>query len=247
MKKLKPLNQNDYNIKIIEDLGMEGIKPNRVRFAIFECPTCKTGFKTRTAQVKTGVGKGFLNECRSCANSRRATTHGDSGTDLHNKWIKMISRVTLDCYKEHYGNVEVCEDWKTYGNFKSWAEANGYKKELELDRKNTAGNYEPSNCRFVSRFTQAQNISMKRNNTSGYRGVSKLRNRYRARITVNKKVIYLGVYDTALEAAKAFDKYVLENSLEHNTNESLGTLPTKLQLGRLPSNLKQDSENISVN
>ena len=46
MKKLKPLNQNDYNIKIIEDLGMEGIKPNRVRFAIFECPTCKTGFKT---------------------------------------------------------------------------------------------------------------------------------------------------------------------------------------------------------
>jgi hypothetical protein len=58
------------------------------------------------------------------------------------------------------------------------------------------------------------------------------------KINVNKKVIYLGVHDTALEAAKAFDKYVLENSLEHNTNESLGTLPTKLQLGQLPSNLK---------
>ena len=167
----KPLNQADYQMKIVTDLGVLK-KPHlktATRFAIFECPTCKTCFKTRTAQVKTGVGKGLLNECRSCANSRRATTHGDSGTDLHNKWRKMIARVTLDCYEEHYGNVEVCEDWKTYGNFKSWAEANGYKKELEIDRKNTAGNYEPSNCRFVSRFTQAQNISMKRNNTSGYR------------------------------------------------------------------------------
>ena len=37
------------------------------------------------------------------------------------------------------------------------------------------------------------------------------------------------VNKTSLEAAKAFDKYVLDNSLEHNTNDSLGTLPTKLR------------------
>ena len=37
------------------------------------------------------------------------------------------------------------------------------------------------------------------------------------------------VNKTSLEVAKAFDKYVLDNSLEHNTNDSLGTLPTKLR------------------
>ena len=37
------------------------------------------------------------------------------------------------------------------------------------------------------------------------------------------------VNKTSLEAAKAFDKYVLDNSLERNTNDSLGTLPTKLR------------------
>ena len=42
---------------------------------------------------------------------------------------------------------------------------------------------------------------------------------------MNKKVIK----DNKEAFDHWFDKYVLENSLEHNTNESLGTLPTTLQ------------------
>ncbi len=44
------------------------------------------------------------------------------------------------------------------------------------------------------------------NNTSGYRGVSfhKRKNKYQATIMVNRKQIYLGSYDTALEASEAY-------------------------------------------
>lgn len=225
MNKMKPLEQSNYNIKLIKDLGMKGESPNRQRFAIFQCPTCNIHFEAREQQIKKGVELGYLNECKSCGNKRRATTHGDTGTDLYNKWKKMVARVTQKEYSEHYSEIEVCDSWKTYENFKKWALTNGYKPELELDRINSKGNYEPSNCRFTTRTVQVRNTSKRKDNTSGYRGVSKLRDKFRARITVDKKVIYLGVFGTAIEAGKAFDVYVINNNLEHNIN-NIGPLPS---------------------
>ena len=40
---------------------------------------------------------------------------------------------------------------------------------------------------------------------------------------MNGKTIRLGVYNTALEAAKVRDKYVIDNNLEHTLN----ILPTE--------------------
>ena len=37
-------------------------------------------------------------------------------------------------------------------------------------------------------------------------------------ITIDKKVIYFGNFNTTLEAAKAYDSYVIDNGLEHTTN-----------------------------
>lgn len=207
---------------------MRGITPQRQRFAIFKCPTCNKEFEAREQQIRRGVKLCTLNECRTCSNIRLATKHGDTGTDLHKKWLKMIARTTQSCYVEHYSNIEVCEEWKDYTVFKKWAISNGYRPELELDRKNSQGNYEPSNCRFTTREVQVRNTSKRKDNTSGYRGVSKLRDKYRARITVDKKVIYLGVYETAIEAGKAFDGYVIANNLEHTIN-SIGQLPSFLK------------------
>lgn len=55
-------------------------------------------------------------------------------------------------YKD-YGKrgITVCDEWKwDFLAFRTWAETNGYQEGLTIDRINVNGNYEPSNCRFIS-------------------------------------------------------------------------------------------------
>lgn len=58
--------------------------------------------------------------------------------------------------------VSVCDDWHDYRVFKEWAINNGYDENAEwgqctIDRINPYGNYDPSNCRWVSMAEQARN------------------------------------------------------------------------------------------
>lgn len=55
-----------------------------------------------------------------------------------------------------------------------------------------------------------QNSLTRADNTSGYKGVSKKGNRYRARVTLDGKVHYVGVFDTAEEAGEAAKKARIE-------------------------------------
>jgi len=54
---------------------------------------------------------------------------------------------------ELYGGrgIRVCEAWKDFGNFKAWAEASGYADNLTIERVNPDGDYDPSNCEWVTR------------------------------------------------------------------------------------------------
>ncbi len=55
--------------------------------------------------------------------------------------------------------------------------------------------------------TASQNAWNRRSNSKcGYRGVRKFFHRWQARIQVNRKCRHLGMYATAIEAAKAYDK-----------------------------------------
>lgn len=46
-----------------------------------------------------------------------------------------------------------------YENFKTWALANGFKKELEIDRIDNNKGYFPENCRFVPKIINTSNRS----------------------------------------------------------------------------------------
>ena len=226
-------------MKLVEDLGM--LLPNervsrKKRYGIYECPFCKVHFKTITADVKNGKST----KCLSCA--RKVSTnakHNDSKTRLYNIWCSMIDRVEnkkSTSYEDYGGRgITICEEWRNnYPSFKKWALQNGYSNSLKIDRIDNDLGYFPNNCRWATQTIQSRNTRRLRStNTSGYRGVSwhKKQQKFNSRITVNSIVINLGSYCSDIEAAKAYDKYVIDNNLEHTLN----ILPTEhtLELKRL--------------
>lgn len=62
----------------------------------------------------------------------------------------------------NYGarGIKVCEEWNRFEPFLEWCIQNGYKKGLDLDRKNNNGDYTPENCRWISR---KENLNNRRN------------------------------------------------------------------------------------
>ena len=94
-----------------------------------------------------------------CITTKHNLAHKEN---LYWRWIGMKERCNnpnASNYK-NYGakGVKVCKEWtKNYLLFRNWAIENGYKKELTLDRINPEGDYEPSNCRWVTWKIQNNN------------------------------------------------------------------------------------------
>ena len=99
--------------------------------------------------------------CLISDNNRKRATHRKSNSRLYNIWRNMKARCNCKTnlrYKD-YGarGISIYNEWKTFENFCKWAILNGYKDNLTIDRIDVNGNYEPSNCRWVSLSKQAYN------------------------------------------------------------------------------------------
>lgn len=89
--------------------------------------------------------------------------HGLSQTQLYRCWYGIIQRCDDSknrAYKWYGGRgISICDEWKnSLETFYSWAMANGFQKGLTIDRINNDGNYEPSNCRWVTRKVNLNNM-----------------------------------------------------------------------------------------
>jgi hypothetical protein len=96
-------------------------------------------------------------------NIKRNTTHGMSGEKIYSIWSGMRSRCDPNNKKtnpNHAGKgIRVCDEWQNdFESFMEWSKENGYIESVtSLDRIDSNGNYDPSNCRWVDWGTQQRN------------------------------------------------------------------------------------------
>ena len=101
---------------------------------------------------------------------------GKSYTRLYAIWKGIKSRCLVknsSSYK-NYGarGIVVCKEWlHDFHEFYEWAMKNGYNDNLSIDRIDVNGNYEPSNCRWVS--IKVQNNNTRRNHYLEFNGNKK--------------------------------------------------------------------------
>lgn len=103
-------------------------------------------------------------------NREHFSTHNASKDRLYQVWTDIKKRCCNSNYRQFadYGGrgIKVCEEWvHNYPAFRDWAMANGYNPnasfgECTIDRIDVNGNYEPSNCRWVT--IQEQNRNKRR-------------------------------------------------------------------------------------
>jgi len=145
---------------LIKDLGMMYARPvstKKLRYGLFKCECGKT-FKRSFASIKAG-------NTQSCGCYRKkhpsGFKHGLINTRLYSIW-REIKRRCYNKNEEAYVNygargITVCDKWKDdFKSFYDWAILNEYSDDLQIDRRENDGNYEPTNCRFVKNYVNHQ-------------------------------------------------------------------------------------------
>lgn len=117
------------------------------------------------------------------------------------------------CYSKHSQQkkwyqdkgILVCDEWiNNYQAFKIWALRNGYKNNLQLDRVDNDGNYNPDNCQFI---TCLENIRKKPGNKLSFSDAIDIRELYKNKNITHEQISKIYCVDRSLIG------YVINNKI----------------------------------
>lgn len=218
-------------MNLIKDLGMiyptSETKTKR-HYGLYEC---KCGKEARSRMKNSKTKEPDAKQCFDCGRKETSVKNKSHGhntrlsgkTRMYHSWDGMKQRC-LNEKSAKYGDyggrgIKMCKEWHEFSAFMEWAELNGYKSHLEIDRIDNDGDYSPDNCRWADRKTQCANRRKKQGCTSRYIGVNlHTEGVYAARCSVNNKTVYIGTYDNQVQAAVERDAYIINNNLYHKLN-----------------------------
>ena len=171
-------NSKNTKVNMIKDMvGVDNGYIQVIKFVGYKNPG-KDGKRKRLWSCKCKCGKIFIisttqinqKKPRSCGcykaqglgnrtNHSATTIHGMSigkKNKIYNLWCRIRGRcystnVAQDRKSYRDKGVVMCDEWKNSPEvFHEWCMTNGWKQGLSIDRINNDGNYEPSNCRFIT-------------------------------------------------------------------------------------------------
>ena len=181
--------------------------------ALWEC-RCDCGKIKNVRSDHLRYGKStscgcFRAEVTAKETAQKIAKHGMWGTRLYREWIQMKQRCSPSCSKTHYDRyygrgIRVCPEWEhDFDAFAEWALSNGYNDSLSIDRLDNDGNYEPTNCRWVTEETQANNKSTSRFIT--YKGKTKTLAEWARELNINYSTLR-----SRLSRGKSFEEIIEE-------------------------------------
>lgn len=144
------------------DIDKKGKKRKYIKF---NCDNCNNEIKNRYDAYKKRKNK-YCNKCSPLFNEHNFKNgfkhnnyfkpqNGLSKHKLYRVWHSMNKRcynINNDNYKWYGGKgIIVCDEWKNnFLKFFEYCINNNWKENLEIDRIDSNGNYEPNNVQFIT-------------------------------------------------------------------------------------------------
>lgn len=200
----------------------EGWQHNRFMYL------CKCDCGNYCVVDKTNLNRGdiiscgcyrYTEECRrKIGNGRRR--HGKCTESIYSIWQNMKNRCfnsNLKAYKNYGGRgITVCDAWKNdFNKFLEWAESNGYKDGLSIERIDVNGNYCPENCTWIPLKVQAKNKRNTRLIT--YKGETHCLVDWAEKLGMNRGTLRRRLTETDWNIEEVFTKALRETHLRNIT------------------------------
>lgn len=162
---------------LLKDLGLKDFGTYSKRMGRYLCDCGGT-----IDCIQGSVKSGRTSRCKECQNKAKSNRVKGKNNPMFNSKINVIhghkiggkpthiytvwQNIKIRCYNKNstmyhrYGGrgIVMCDEWlSSFEAFNDWSTSNGFSELLEIDRIDNDGNYEPSNCRWVTKIVNSNN------------------------------------------------------------------------------------------